>query len=54
MGGFIICGAGEIRTLVQTRNQEAFYKFILLLVFEYKPEVNTQFIPYPIQFRQPV
>jgi len=37
-------GAGGIRTRVQTRKTYAFYMLILLLIFDYKPETNTQLI----------
>ena len=37
---FFYCGAGGIRTLVQTRNKQAFYMLILLLVFEQNKEIS--------------
>ena len=37
---FLFCGAGGSRTLVQTRNNYAFYILILLLVFELCKETD--------------
>ncbi len=39
------CGAAGNRTLVQTRNQYAFYMRSFLLVFERRTEKSTQTTP---------
>ena len=44
------CGAAGNRTLVQTRNQYAFYMLSRLLVFDDSPESGIQAIAYPLKF----
>ena len=48
-----LCGAGEIRTLVQTSNTQAFYMLILPLIFVRKQRVNTQLKTYLLRFSFP-
>lgn len=43
LSGF--CGAAGFRTLVQTRNQYAFYMLIPLLIFVQNPEKSIQILP---------
>ena len=54
----LYCGDGEIRTLVQTRNQYAFYTLIPELVFVKMQAPNRQQNAYPVKFqsssREPV
>ena len=46
----LIGGAAGFRTLVQTRNQYAFYMLSRLLVFDDSPESGTQAIAYLLNF----
>lgn len=46
----VFCGAGGIRTLVQTSNTQAFYMLILLFIFDLKQRANTQFQAYLLEF----
>jgi hypothetical protein len=49
-GAFLFCGAGGIRTLVQTPDLWAFYMFILNLIFETSPARDNLTSPYPLRF----
>lgn len=44
------CGAGGIRTLVQTGNTQAFYMLILLLIFDTKQTTDRQLCAYFLKF----
>ena len=48
----VICGAGGNRTLVQTRNQYAFYMLSLLLVFVSNPATDSLIEPYSLVSHQ--
>ena len=46
----VFCGAGGIRTLVQTSNTQAFYMLILLLIFVVEQTANSQLCAYLLKF----
>jgi len=39
---FFLCGVGGVRTLVQTTSFQAFYMLSSWLVFDMRPDKNTQ------------
>jgi hypothetical protein len=47
----MLCGAGGIRTLVQTDDNTAFYMLIFLLIVGYNPERSAQVVPYLLNIR---
>ena len=49
-GGVIKSGVGANRTLVQTSDTTAFYKFSSRLIFEYRLTENCLSIPYLLSF----